>query len=106
MTIDDIRIDIYLTQNRKDTLAFVKISVPIEIDGVETFIDGSFYRIMPKRYDIRTGQAYRVVPPKIKAGIKYKAVIVLKDEDTWYKLEEKILNEYEKELKRKINTAS
>jgi hypothetical protein len=106
MNIEDIKIDIYITHNKKDTLAFVKISIPVEIDGVETFIDGSFYRIMPKRYGIRAGQTYRVVPPKIKAGIKYKAVIVLKDEELWYRLEEKILAEYEKALKTNMKITS
>jgi len=106
MKIEDIKIKIYLRQNPKDALASVKLSFPVEIDGVETFLDGNFYRIMPKHYGTRTGRSYRVIPPKIQIKGIYKAAIIIRDEETWYKLEEMILNECEKTLKEATDTAS
>lgn len=92
MTINEIKIKIFLAKPRSETLAYVAIEFPVEIEGIANVIAISHFRIMTNHYDPKKN--YRLLPPQI--GPKFKDVFFLPNKELWFKLENRILNEYEK----------
>ena len=97
MTIDDIQIKIFLARAKSATEAYVTLIFPIEIDGTNVAMKVGNFRIMTSHYG---NKGLKVLPPAIKSTDgKYRKVFFLMNEETWFKLEQKILEKYEQVLR-------
>jgi DNA-binding cell septation regulator SpoVG len=100
MTIDDINIKIFLARVKSDTAAYVKLTFPIEIDGALAPITVGNFRVMNSHF---SGKSHIVRPPAMKASDgTYKTIFFLNNEELWYRLERKILDEYSKLMRREM----
>ena len=101
MTIDDIKITIYLAKAKSETLAYVALGFPVEIEGSPAPLSISGFRIMTDHYQRHGG--YRVVEPQIiRAGKKPISIFFMQNKELWFKMQSKILAEYDKLAARKI----
>ena len=101
MNIDDIQIKIVLAKAKSETLAYVNVGFPLEIDGLLAPLSIAGFRIMTDHYQ-RHGN-YRVVEPQIiRAGKKPISIFFLQNKEIWFKLQSKILAEYDRVAARDI----
>ena len=101
MNIDDIKITIYLAKAKSETLAYVNLGFPIELEGQPAPLSISGFRIMTDHYQ-RHG-SYRVVEPQIiRAGKKPISIFFMQNKELWFKLQSKILAEYDRLATREI----
>ena len=102
MTIDDIQIKIFLARAKSDTVAYAKLTFPVEIDGAPAPTSVSSFRIMNSHYG---GKSFIVRPPAIKAGDgTYKDVFFLNNKECWYRLEQRILEEYDQIIRKEMQS--
>lgn len=101
MSIDDIKITIYLARAKSETLAYVNLNFPVEVDGLPAPISISGFRIMTDHYQ-RHG-SFRVVEPQIlRAGKTPISIFFMQNKELWFKLQSKIVSEYDKLAAREI----
>jgi len=102
MTIDDIVIKINPSKGSNNTtLAYVDLSIPQEIEGAKMSLNIDGYRIMVDNYGNNLS-GYHLVAPCIKSGFKYKEIVFLEgNKEIWFKLQDKIIHKYEKEILQK-----
>ena len=100
MTTEDIQIKIFLAKAKSETLAYVQVIFPIEVDGVGVLLKISNFRIMTSHFG---NQSFKVMPPAIRStGGKYRDVFFLDNKELWYRLERKILEEYKERVKTDV----
>ena len=101
MNTNDILIDIFLAKAKSETVAYVKLGFPYEIDGQSAPISIAGFRIMTDHYQ-RHGN-YRVLPPQIiRVGKKPLDIFFLENQELWFKLQSRILSEYEKLIAKAV----
>lgn len=95
MNIEDIQIKIFPAKAKSETMAYVNLEFPFEIDGLPSPISIAGFRIMTDHFQ-RHG-SYRVLPPQlISPGRKPRDIFFLNNTELWFKLQSRILAEYEK----------
>jgi len=107
MKIEDIKIDISPSKSdsNKTTLAYVNIAIPLETEFGSVELKINNFRIMTDSYH-KYRNGYRLVPPSIKSGFKYKEIIYFQgNKDFWFQLEGRILQEYEDNYLKKDMTS-
>jgi len=98
MSLDDIKIEIFPSKSiNQSTLAYVNLTIPLPIEQQSVNLKITGFRIMTDSYHAHSC-GYRVRPPSIKSYNKYKEIIFFQNPEFWSKLENKILNEYEKTI--------
>lgn len=100
MTTNDIQIKIFLARAKSETLAYVTLIFPVEIDGISVPLKISNFRIMTSHYG---NKGFKVLPPAIKsADGKYRKLFFLNNEELWYRLERNILKQYDEIIKQGV----
>lgn len=103
MSIDDIKIEITIAKAKSEMLAFVKVGFPLEVNGEPVLLTISGFRIMTNHYQNQRQGSYRLIEPMIlRPGKKPLSIFRLHDKPLWFKLQSRILAEYEKLAAREI----
>ena len=102
MNLKDILINIYLAKpGSGGTLAYLKLTFPLEIDGRSVTLSIGNYRVMQSHFGLKP---YKVLPPTIYSSNKgkYNDIVFLSNPDVWFKLEQIIIDQYLKVTKNKV----
>lgn len=90
LNIEEVEVRVKVIENRE-------LRAIISLNFGDFVVKG--FRISVSRYDNEKGEQLWVVPPSYQSGGKYHPMFFIPNKELWKKLEEKIVNEYERQRK-------
>jgi hypothetical protein len=94
MNLDEIDVKISLSKQNTGTVAFLKIIVPVRIDGRTISLSIDSFRIMTSQFKAQSGTVYKVLPPSLYSRNRYKDIVFFEDKIFWASLEGYILEKF------------